>query len=529
MGPDPLLFLVIVAAAAMAAAGGIWFLSRTPTRAGRSRGFPLLQHDGTAFLFDGDALVDATPGGRTLLARTLASGGMPWTRLVAWLAPRFPDAAAQIATVAQRGRIAVPSSAGVDPPLVLTAEHYGGLTRIVVSGLDGTEHLHLDPLAEQAMVEELDQQRAISDAMPVPAWMTDGKGEVVWANGAYLRLATERLAHGTDISWPLPALFPGPLETRSAARRHLAGAHGRPDLWFEVHCQTVTPRQDGPAFSVCHAIPADALVQAETSLQSFMQTLARTFAHLPTGLAIFDQQRRLALYNPALVDLTSLPPEFLSGRPQLPVVLDALRERNMLPEPRDWRRWRRGLSEIEAANADHFEETWSLASGQTYRVTCRPHPNGALAMMIDDISSEVGQSRRYRADLELGQAVIDAMDEAIAVFSSTGTLVLSNVAYAELWGHDPGGVLDNDATISAFAGYWRSRTAPTQVWDRAETFALTLSARDGWAEEVRLTDGRLLSIRFERLAGGATLAGFRAQALPTGGAAPVFASVRQSA
>ena len=44
-------------------------------------------------------------------------------------------------------------------------------------------------------------------------------------------------------------------------------------------------------------------MQAETALRGFMQTLAKTFAHLPTGLAIFDQHRQLALFNPALAPL----------------------------------------------------------------------------------------------------------------------------------------------------------------------------------------------------------------------------------
>jgi hypothetical protein len=40
----------------------------------------------------------------------------------------------------------------------------------------------------------------------------------------------------------------------------------------------------------------------------------------------------------------------------------------------------------EEAASGLFEETWSLPGGQTYRVIGRPHPNGALAFMFEDIS-----------------------------------------------------------------------------------------------------------------------------------------------
>ena len=64
-------------------------------------------------------------------------------------------------------------------------------------------------------------------------------------------------------------------------------------------------------------MPADRLVKAETSLQEFVTTLTKTFAALPIGLVIFDRARELALFNPALMDLTLLPASFLISKPSL--------------------------------------------------------------------------------------------------------------------------------------------------------------------------------------------------------------------
>ena len=190
-------------------------------------------------------------------------------------------------------------------------------------------------------------------------------------------------------------------------------------------------------------------------------------------------------------------------------VLDAMRDRNMIPEPKDYRGWRRQLVELEKAAASGlYEETWSLPGGQTYRVIGRPHPNGAIALMIEDISGEMIRTRRFRADLELGQAVIDHIDEAIAVFSEGGQLVMSNAAYINLWGVDPSGSLD-DASLRSLCAIWRVQSAPSPVWNDLEDFASNQGDRAAWRAEARLLDGRLIDCRFAPLAGGATLTGFR--------------------
>ncbi len=364
---------------------------------------------------------------------------------------------------------------------------------------------------------------------PFPIWRETSGGEVVWANAAYLDLVAGRLGPGEDMIWPLPRLFgrldpeaSGDLQAETAMgiaaqRRRLppmaaapeggpGTARGAPE-WFDVVLRDL----DGQR--LLYALPADGAVQAEQSLRAFMQTLTKTFAQLPTGLAIFDHARRLAMFNPALVDLTSLPPDFLSARPSLVAFFDALRDRSMIPEPRDYRTWRARLTDLEQAAANGlYSEVWHLPGGQTYRVTGRPHPNGALALLVEDISSEVSQTRRYRADLELGQAVIDAMDEAIAVFSPAGVLVLSNAAYARLWDHDPAGGLGQEGQAGAVCDHWRAQAVPSSIWDQAEDFIATIPPRQGWTDRTWLRDGRALRCRFMALAGGATLAGFELEA-----------------
>jgi len=101
-----------------------------------------------------------------------------------------------------------------------------------------------------------------------------------------------------------------------------------------------------------------------------------------------------------------------------------------MPEPKNYKTWRHRMADlISAAETGQFEETWSLETGQTYRVTGRPHPDGAIAFLLEDISTEVLLTRNFRAELEMGQSLVDTFDDALAVFSHAGVLTFSNKAY----------------------------------------------------------------------------------------------------
>jgi PAS domain-containing protein len=457
---------------------------------------------GTVFLFDGETMLDATPGARALLSLSPTRGGS-WARLLAYLGPRFPGVEDRLHQLSGDGRFVLTSPGA--SPLLLQAELRGGVTRITLHDPDSAVRAPaLDQLTQRAMAEELDQLRATMARAPMMVWQEDASGAVIWANAAYLLEAGRRLDPGKDLAWPLPRLFERTATLQGAeGQRQKLEQRGGPAQWFDL---IGFPEAEG---RLLFALSADATVQAESSLREFMQTLVKTFAHLPIGLAIFDNQRQLALFNPALLDLSGLQPDFLSLRPTLFAFLDAMHERNMIPEPKDYRGWRKQMTELEkAASAGLYEETWSLPSGQTYRVIGRPHPNGAMALMFEDISTEMSRTRRYRADLELGQAVIDAMEDAIAVFSQSGQLVMSNAAYVGLWGHDPAASL-GEGGIHALCAHWRRVSAPSAIWAEAEQFVATVGDRSAFGGETRLGDGRLVGCRFAPLPGGATLATFR--------------------
>lgn len=495
------LSLVIGAfAAALAVLAAFALLDRRS--ASRLRGFAATERDRVVFVFDDQTLLDATAPARAIVAKAPATGS-DWARLSGLLTTSFPDLTAKIADLADIGELTLPSLDGTSQ---LRAEWHDGVARLTLEGTEANRPTHeVDHFSLASMTHELESLRATADLMPFPVWRCAADGSVTWCNRAYLELAD--IVHGIQEPrvWPPRSPF-GTLSTTDRAERQRVAVMPLGDAsrhWFEI-----SEMPFGDSERLFAASPVDRLVEAETSRNAFVSTLSKTFAALPTGLAIFDRARELRLFNPSLLDLTMLPVEFLSGKPTLSAFLDKLREHRMIPEPKDYRSWRQHLSDlVEAAENGTYEETWTLPAGQTYRVTGRPHPDGAVALLFEDISTETMMARRFRAELEIGQSTLDALPQAIAVFTPGGVLSTSNRAYARLWGVDPSETLA-DLSISDTIDHWRATCAPSPIWPALKDFVTRLDAREPWAARVALKDGRSLACRATPLDGGATLVDF---------------------
>lgn len=468
--------------------------------------------DAIIFLFDDEFLVNATDEARQIL-ESAPRGGSDWQRFLTLFLPRFPALKTDMGKLADDELLTFVS---VNEDTTLRAEWKAGLARLTLIDHETTDQLvGLDKHSLAAMEREIESLRGTAEHAPFLVWREMADGTITWANNSYLELS-DQLSDAQVPIWPPNRLFDLPKSgsAKGPRRVQMAQSDGKTARWFECHKASLGDE------TLYTAIPADGQVKAENDLRDFVQTLTKTFAALPEGLAIFDKNRQLALFNPALTDLTTLPVDFLIMRPTLASFLDRLREKKMIPEPKDYMAWRHQIAALEAAaTGATYEDTWHLATGQIYRVTGRPHPDGALAFLIEDISAEVSLTRRFRAELDTGQAVIDSLDEAIAVFSADGTLTMTNAAYATLWGDDHESA-PQDFNVFEASRIWHSKCAPSPVWAEMRDYATSFSKRAEWNAEARLWDGRRLHCRARPLAGGATLIGFAPQTRTLGAAPP---------
>jgi len=351
----------------------------------------------------------------------------------------------------------------------------------------------------------------ITNNTPQLIWREDKTGQLAWANRSYLE-ASDQFGIIPEVigsTWPKDPIFTGlavpndtdmkPLTTRASVTLPDEAI----EHWFEITSVAVS---DGV---LRYATNVDDAIHAENTKRAFMQTLAKTFADLSVGLATFDNRRRLTIFNPAMHDVLGLPIDFLSSRPTLEDVLDRLRDLRKIPEPRNYKSWREQFMALEAeAVKGTYCEAWDLPEGQTLRVTGRPHPDGGIALLFEDISTEVSLTRKFRSEIETSQAVIDSFPDAIAVFSRAKTMVMMNKAYQDMWRIDETS-LDANYDLRAAMRIWKAGTAANSDWNLMESYAYRTNDSEPWTHDIVLNDGRHATCNAEMISGNMTLVKFR--------------------
>ncbi|WP_210878396.1 PAS-domain containing protein [Roseovarius autotrophicus] len=455
-------FTVLIGIALVLSLVVVWISGLMPDR----RAHPAPMEPGTTrhFLFRDGALVD-TDVAEFTLPEPQDADESDWLRFRRWLAPRFDlpetvengktlqDGAARLALVLQGATLRVTLS---DPETCAVARH---------------DLLH--------RLSEATQQGAALMAAPLPMWLRDPSGRIRCENRAASTLSAP------DRAELLAATVPGRIALESPSR------------WYDMTIETQNHGQ------IHYARDVTASVLAEQAQRDFIRTLGKTFADLPTGLAIFDRNRSLAMFNPALVDLTGLDPVFLSARPGILDFFDTLRDRQVMPEPRNYANWRTQIDAmIRAADDGQYQDVWSLVNGRTYRVTGRPHPNGAVAFLFADISDEVAVTRDQRIALDLRQAALDRVEEAVAVLARDGALLFCNRRFALLTRLAP--EARTGLALPDLLAICRTRFPRATLWQSVED-RIRAGAVSAFAESAMLDHGTRLAVRLMPLGQGRAL------------------------
>jgi PAS domain-containing protein len=420
----------------------------------------------------------------------IVTGAHDWQDLYEILSPQYPTFPQDPPTNEIGRKIVLGAAHGSGPRAKIQIDWRPDGATLTFLGIENAT-------ASLCELQELQLLRQIDKSLPHPAWKTNTMGTVVWHNDAYQALHKRAPKSGSKPIFDLP-----PQTNGDAACRVRFEPENAASEWYDV---TRYPVEGGILY---HATSRTALIRAEEAQRDFVQTLAKTFAHLSIGLAIFNRDRQLALFNPALTDLTGLSVSFLSPRPTIDSFFDALRENRRMPEPKNYKTWRQRMADlVSAAEVGTFEETWTLENGQTYSVKGRPHPDGAIAFLIEDITAEVSLTRNFRAELELGQNLADTFEDALAVFSQSGQLTFSNKAYDLLWGFE-GETSFAEITISDAVKMWKEKSMPNPLWKDLLDAVMTLQGRTEWTMPVCLTGQSPMVCKIVPIASGATVIRF---------------------
>ena len=478
---------------AIAAALATLFAARIARRQISLPAYGSLMNDGTAFLFSGENLWLASDAGQDLLAGEQARSSKD--ALVQVLARRGCDLRSRLDRLLNEGtpfRVETKKEDGT--VWMVEGAPRGAMAGVTIRDLTKTEIRSQSLLGQ---VEKLTAKREhdgmVLNAAPFAAWHVDTDGRILWSNDTYNRLVREDPKNAAHLAEALDSAGASD-ETRFFLQE------GPRTLWYELQTRPVAEKE-----TLAFAHPADRLVATEDALHRFVATLTGTFAHLSVGLAVFDGDRRLHIFNPALSDLTGLKPAWLAARPTMHDVFDRLNEHRIMPVQSDFEQFRATLARIEeGAATGELSETWSQPTGRTFRITGRPHPKNAVAIMLEDISDTVTLERQYRSEIQLGQAALDCISDAVAVFDLAGRMTFANVAFARLWSLPPDW-RDGERTLSALAEHCGTRTCESSFWSDLQDFATAAEDRQGWPATIALIGGPTAKAQVEPMPNGSTL------------------------
>lgn len=276
---------------------------------------------------------------------------------------------------------------------------------------------------------------AAVQGVPAAVWQLDRSGRLVWANGAYLKAVeapTLAAACAGAASIDPVAEADGRAATagQGSIKTRTVTVAGQRRVWRIIH----TPLPDGAtglAFDITEEV--EGLDSARREVAAHVETLNI----LTDAVALFDARRRLRMANSAFAALWGIDPAILDERPTLSEVIDILRARDLLPHEKDITGWKERQLAAYGEAGPLPDEMWPLPGGQILRVAKKRLPDGGLLILFDDITGTAALQARYKTQLEVQNATLDKLAEAVGVFSGDGGLAFANAAFARIWGLEP--------------------------------------------------------------------------------------------
>ncbi len=347
------------------------------------------------------------------------------------------------------------------------------------------------------------------DARANPAWIVDDAAAPLFVNRAWLEaVGAETLAAALDRGLSLDAEVDRAAREAAAERtvrslvRWVGARESRKALRF-----TAKPLAGGGA-----GVWSDDVTEAETARETLGRAQAAQegmFERLADAIVVFGPDRRVAFHNPAFAELWDLEPAWLADRPSHADLLDRLRRRGSLPEQADFAAFKIAeLSRHEALEAS-LEALWRLPSERTLKVGSQPHPGGGLMMVFSDVTPELRLRAQFNHLLQVQQATLDKLSDAVAVFGADARLRLFNEAFEAFWPAKTG-ELTPGLSFDEVVEIARPRLHNLQFWTdlKGRITDPDPAARAPAQTEIVTADRRIVAYQSRPLPDGAMLISF---------------------
>ena len=331
-----------------------------------------------------------------------------------------------------------------------------------------------------ALARDVHSSRALLDTLPMPVWLRDQAGRLIWVNTAYVK-AVEAESELEVLKRQIELL-----EARQ--RKHVAKAVAAGQSYkARVHLIAGGQRKahdivilpvDGMTAGA--AVDVTDIETAQGELDRQVAAYDRTLDRVETAVALFNRDQKLVFHNAAFTKLWSLDPEWLATRPSDGVILDRLREIGVLPPVVSHRDWKAQVLACYRTGTP-LEDTWHLTDGRIINVIAEQRPDGGVTYLFADETDRIALESRYNAFIDVQRETLDSLKEGVAVFGTDGRLKLFNRAFCGIWqiparklGELPhiGEIIAAVQTLYPDAGTWlRIGRAVTAFQEERETFS----------------------------------------------------------
>ncbi len=357
------------------------------------------------------------------------------------------------------------------------------------------------------LAAEVETMRSMLAAAPMPIWLRDNTGALVWVNAAYASAVEAKdagaaVAHGLELlDSPARQMITTAHETNPVFTRRLPAIVAGARRIFDV----ADIASEGGSAAI--ATDVTEVEGAQAALRREIDFHARTLDQMQTAVAIFGPDRRLKSCNAAYRALFGLDQAFLDSAPDEISVLEQLRVARKLPEQADFRGWRADLL-AAYQSPESREQTWHLPDGQTLRVVANPHPQGGMTWIYENVTERLDLESRINALVNVQGETLDHLSEGVAVFGSDGRLRLNNPSFAAIWSLSAA-LLADRPHVSDIVAACRRPSDDESMWQRfTASVAGVDENRSSISGRMEHVDGRVIDYATVPLPDGQTMVTF---------------------
>jgi signal transduction histidine kinase len=342
-----------------------------------------------------------------------------------------------------------------------------------------------------ALQDAIRAQSMRLDSIPLPLWLRDADGRLIWCNDAYAKMvekpAEEVVTTQTELMGAKAGIGKSLAQRARSERTLLSEKHPLVIAGERRLIQISEASVDGQTLGMAQDMTV--LDDMQSELRRFRASTQELLRALNTGIAIFNPKTQLTFYNDAFVSLFPLDDFFLDDKPTLAEIMEILREKRRLPEQADFKLYKKQWTDRFTSLIAPHEELMHLPDGTAIRMLVVPHPLGGLFMTFEDVTSRLELESSYNTLIAVQRETIDNLAEGLCVWRSDARLTLFNPAFAQLWDFKPKDLEANPHAarlIPELQKFFRN-----DEWDQVkELLQQATLSRQGMRGRFTLVDGR---------------------------------------